>query len=366
MIDSLALSYYTIKKSTLIEALNDFGSAEAILNASFYELCRNNRFTERSAQKIISHRDEYRRRAEKELPEMADYGITVLAYGSKNYPSLLAECVDAPLVLYVLGCSDMEVKREKWISVIGTKRATDVGYIVAEKLITDIAAKSRDTVIVSSLTEGIEMKVHTVAVRAGLRCVAVLPCSIDQIQSEHFRELATEILSSGGSIVSEYPLGQRFMPFFFNERNRIVAGLSHATIVVEAPLESNTLKSADIAASYSREVFAFPGRVTDNSYKGNNFLIVSQRAQMMLSFEDVALSLEMNIEKSEVQQFMPQLTPDEKLIYDCLLDGDAHSEDEILERSGLDVARFYATVLAMELDELVVVLIGKMYIIKPR
>lgn len=366
MVDILALSYYNIKKSNLIEALNDFGSATAILDASLYELTVSGKFSEQAAEKILSCRDQYRTRALAELEVMKDYKIAVWCYGKEGYPSLLSNCEDAPLVLYSLGNCNLEVSNEKWISVIGTRSSTDTGFLTAKKMIDDIADDYSNTVIVSSLSEGIERITHKAAIKRGLRTVAILPCSIDNIQNESFRELAAEILKSGGTLISEYPLKQKYYKNIHSERNRIVAGISHITIVVEAPLKSNTLQTASIAESYNREVFAFPGRVTDNSYKGNNLLIKSGRAQMMLSFEDVAISLEIAKPKETKELFAPQLTHDERLIYNCLTDGDAHSEEEILEKTELTTSAFLSAIMNMELDDVVVSLIGKMYILKPR
>lgn len=366
IIDDLALSYYTIPKNTLISALRKFGSAEAIFKLSLCELMMEEAFEERTAEKILRHKDAYRAKAAEEYQRLQDYNIGVVAFGTPNYPTLLSECCDAPIVLYYIGNENLIVGDEKWISVIGTKSATEIGFLVTDNLIADIAAHHPDTVIVSSLSEGIERRVHAGAVKAGLRSVAVLHCPVETIGAESYRDLASQILKGNGTILSEYPIGAPYHNNRYNERNRIVAGMSHALILVEAPLASNTMTTVNIAKSYQRELYAFPGRVTDNNYKGNNVLIKSQTAEMITSFEDVALSLSMPRKSSISHQFTPQMTADERSVYDCLTDGAEHSDEELLSKTGFDSKHLSFLLISMESDSIIASLPGRLYMINPR
>lgn len=366
IIDDLALSYFNIPKSTLISALKKFGSAEKIFNSSLYELTMEDAFEEKTAEKILRHKKENLAKATIEYQRLRDYNIGIVSFGSHRYPTLLAECCDAPVILYYIGNENFTVDDEKWISIIGTKSATEIGYLVTDNMIADIAKYHPHTVIVSSLSEGIERRVHTQSVKAGLRSVAVLHVPLENIGNEGYRDLIAQILKTNGTIISEYPIDAPYYSNRYNERNRIVAGLSHAMILVEAPVESNTMTTVSMSKSYQREIFTFPGRVTDNNYKGNNTLIKSQSAEMITSFEDVALSLMMPRKSSMSSHFVPQMSVDEKIIYECLIDGAEHSDEELLDRTGFDSKHLTFLLISMESDAIIVSLPGRLYMIKPR
>ncbi|MEG0500535.1 MAG: DNA-processing protein DprA, partial [Rikenellaceae bacterium] len=252
MINSLAFTYFNFPKSTVIDALVKFGSAKAILNSSFYELTYGEAFSEKAAEKILRYKEEFCIRAAQEIKRMEDFGIKIIPYGSEQYPTLLAECEDAPSVLFVMGNCDLIVGNEKWITIVGTRSCSEIGMLITEKLLEDVSLKAKDTVVVSTLSAGIETKVHCEAIKRGLRAVGVISTSHDAIAN---LDLASEILKYGGAIISEYPLGKGYTPNAYAERNRIAAGLSHATVIVEADAGSNTLTTADLAKSYNREVF---------------------------------------------------------------------------------------------------------------
>lgn len=360
MIDQLAFSYFNFPKSVLKEALDKFGSAEKILNSSLYELTSNNAFDEKAAEKILQNKSEYRQRAVVEIKKMADFGISVIAYKDPQYPTLLATCNDAPTVLYVMGERTLVGEDEKWISVVGSRSFTDTGRLLTKKLIEDIAERAPQMIIVSSLSDGIESMAHEEAVKLGLRTVGVIASSFDNIRN---RDLVSRILKGGGTILSEYPLGQKYFPNCYAERNRIVAGLSHITIVVEAHAESKTLLTAKIAGSYDRDIFAFPGRVTDSSYRGNNDLIRTGEATLALSFEQIAMAMAWPLSKKIKNNFMPQMSIDETRIYECLLDGNEHSDEELMELTGMSAGEFYSVTILMVSNRLISELSGRMYII---
>lgn len=358
MVENLALTYFNFPKSSVIDALERFGSAEAIFDASFYELTAGEAFSEKAAEKILRHKEEYRKRASEEIEKMNDFGIKIIPYNSSNYPSLLAECEDAPSLIFVMGSCDLIVGNEKWITIIGTRSCSEIGTLITDKLIEDISQKANDTVIVSTLSAGIETKAHREAIKRGLRTVGVISTPHDSVANHN---LASEILRHRGAIISEYPLGTGYIPNAYTERNRIAAGLSHATVVVEADEKSNTLTTANLARSYNREVFAFPGRVTDSSFRGTNHLIRTHTAELILSFDDIAITMGYTMQ-SATPKFTPQMTAQEKRIYDCLTDGNEHSEDEILETTTLSARDFYAILPMMMCNDLIKSLPGKMYI----
>lgn len=360
MIDKLAFSYFNFPKSVLKDALDQFKSAENILNASLYELTSDHAFDEKAAELILRKKGEYRQRAAEEAQKMADYGIFIIAYGDSQYPDLLTHCSDAPALLYGMGRGDLESKDEKWISIVGSRSFTEMGALLTKKLIEEIADRAPETIIVSGLSDGIESLAHSEAVKRGLRTVGVIASSFDNIRN---RDLVSKILKEGGTILTEYPLGQKYYPSCYAERNRIVAGLSHATVVVEAHAESKTLVTANIASSYGRDIFAFPGRVTDSSYRGNNELIRTGMATLLLSLEQMAPAMGWVLPNKRKEKFMPQMSADERKIYDCLTDGDEHSSEELMERTEMSAGDFYSVTIPMISNHLIVQLSGQMYII---
>lgn len=358
MVKNLAFTYFNFPKITVINALEKFGSAEAIFDASLYELTAGEAFSEKAAEKILRHKEEYCKRASEEIKRMEDFGIKIIPYNSPDYPSLLVECEDAPSLLFIMGDSDLIVGREKWITIIGTRSCSEIGTLITDKLIEDISLKASDSVIVSTLSAGIETRAHREAIKRGLRTVGVISTPHDSIANHN---MASEILRHGGAIITEYPLGTGYIPNAYTERNRIAAGLSHATVIVEADEKSNTLTTANLAKSYNREVFAFPGRVTDSSFRGTNHLIRTHTAELILSFDDIAIAMGYTMQPT-VPKFAPQMTAQERVIYDCLTDGNEHSEDEILETTGLSARDFYAILPMMVCNDLIKSLPGRIYI----
>ncbi len=361
---TLALSYFSFKKSDLISFMDIFCSAQALLECSHYDMVNRYQLKERTADKIIAKRELFIERAERDIELLNDYQIRALTYGSRDYPTLLAECCDAPLVLYVMGRCDFTACNSKWFSITGTKSMSDCGMLTTSKLIEDIAAYDSEITTVSGLSDGVEKLVHRASMRLRLNSVAVIPYALDSIPTETLRMIIADIVKSGGTIVSEYPLGSNFFAGNHKECHRIIAGLSHATIVTEAPLDSNTLNTVNLADSYSREVFAYPGRAIDVSYAGCNATIKSGKAEMITSFSDIAISME--LESKRFIESTPATRPEGDMgkIYDVLSDGVAHSDEEIMLSSGLNAQQFNSLISMMELDDMVVALRGRMYIKK--
>ena len=364
LIDDVALSFIPLKKSDLITLLNRFGSAEKIFSLSHYELTANDGLVDKYADKLLKWRSDCYEKARFQIDYARDMCITIFAYMDDNYPTLLKECVDAPLVLYVMGNSDLVVKDAKWLSVIGTRSCSLFGPKLARDFVLEISQRQKESVIVSSLSYGIESHVHDEALKTGLRTVAILENSLDNIQSATYRDLASKILNSGGTLISEYPLKSTFRSQNYSERNRIVAGISHATIIIEANLNSNTLRTAECTLGYDRPLFAFPGRTSDESYKGSNKLLKSGNAEMITEFRDIEISLNMKKSIDPIDIFKPQLNPMESLIYECLKDGDMHSDEEIMDKTGLSAQQFSSTIMMMFLSDIVVETPGRMYIKK--
>lgn len=228
-------------------------------------------------------------RAEYILQLATHKGIRILVRGTADYPELLGECTDAPHILYVQGA--LPVNRGRWVAVVGTRKATPSGATATQRLVGDLAHSFDDLVVVSGLAFGIDKAAHLAAMEFGKPTVAVMAGWVEEVVPPSHHYIARRILHSGGAMVSDMPPGTIIKPGNFLSRNRLIAGLSHATIVAESAAKGGSLVTADIAASYDRPVFAVPGRGDDPLSSGTNALIKSSRAILYQSPSDLASEL---------------------------------------------------------------------------
>lgn len=210
------------------------------------------------------------------------HNIEVVFYLDPSYPRRLAECSDAPLLLYKKGANPLNY--ERWISVVGTRNATAYGKTICKELIRSFQGK--DIVVVSGLALGIDAYIHRYCIEFGVPTVAVLGHGLDRIYPNANRELAKQILQDG-ALLTEFPPNTLPDRENFPQRNRIVAGLCDATIVVESQAKGGSLITADLANGYSRDVFAFPGSVFLPTSSGCNDLIRSNKAHLIQSGQEV-------------------------------------------------------------------------------
>ncbi len=213
--------------------------------------------------------------AAKELDWARSKGVKVLFIWDERYPLLLKECSDAPLMLYYVGNGDLNGHFP--ISVVGTRLASSYGREACYGLVSSVSLDN--VMIVSGMAYGIDASAHKAALELDLPTVGVLPCGIDEIYPAHHRELARRILDKGG-VVTEFPPGSGVRKWHFLKRNRIIAGMSRATVVVESRIKGGAMRTAEYANSYDREVYAIPGRLCDTNSDGCNFLISRNMAQI--------------------------------------------------------------------------------------
>ena len=291
-IDDLALTLHPeLGCRTAIHLLECFGSAEAVFAASAGELVRRAELKPALARSLC--RREYHQAAERELAFCERNRIRPVAAGDESYPRRLLECADYPHVIYLKG--GPELSGGHWLSVVGTRKATPYGQKMCDRLIGELSALFPDLVVVSGLAYGIDVAAHRAAMQHGVRTVAVLGHPLTHIYPQAHTETARRIVSLGGTLISEYPSTARPDKAGFVQRNRLIAGLSDGTVIVEsaarggAPLSrGNETASADMAGGYHREVMAVPGRVGDRCAEGTNALIRSLKAQMVCSGADIA------------------------------------------------------------------------------
>lgn len=234
---------------------------------------------------IIKHLDcpAAHQRAEQELEFIEKHRITCIGYHDEAYPSRLRECDDAPALLFYRGNTTLNAQRV--ISIIGTRKCSDYGRDLCESFIRDLAAQFPDTLIVSGLAYGIDICAHRAALKHGLPTIGVLAHGLDRIYPSVHRNTAAQMTSHGG-LLTEYvsctePERQNFL-----QRNRIVAGMADATVVIESAAKGGALVTASIANSYGRDCYAFPGRTYDTASAGCNRLIRLNQAGLITSADD--------------------------------------------------------------------------------
>ena len=235
-------------------------------------------------------------RAEQELKWIEQEGINHLFYADIEYPMRLKQCEDAPLNLFYKG--NIDWGKDKFISIVGTRKSTPFGKSFTDKLVKDLAPYN--PVIVSGLAHGIDGAAHKAALKYGLKTIAVFAHGLDRVYPAAHANLA-QTITTNGCLLSDYLSETTPLPQNFASRNRIVAGLSEATIVVESAAKGGSLINADIANSYNREVFAVPKNPTEKNTKGCNYLIKSQQAILLESATDIIKGLNWDIKEKAMQ-----------------------------------------------------------------
>lgn len=339
-----------------------FGSAEAVLKASGEELTGRAALTEKAAEKVC--RSELLARAEAEGDFVREYGLRVLAFDSGAYPLNLKEnCADAPFLLYAEGGMDFNAGREKWVAVVGTRRATPYGARTCERIVRELADRYPGTVIVSGLAYGIDVTAHRAALKYGLKTVAVLAHGLEKIYPSSHRETAREIVRQGGALVTEFPSRTVTVKSHFLQRNRIMAGLTRATLVMESAARGGSLVTADIADSYGREVFAVPGRLDEPSFEGTNRLIKTNKARLLQTADDIGYYLGWQMPgRDRPAPVRPGLSPEEETVLSCF-EGDAPlTFEEVAERLHASFYQASCVLNGLESKGLVSSVPGQMYV----
>jgi DNA processing protein len=313
--------------------------------------------TEISNQKVLSI-------AEKEIEFIEKFNIKPLFYLDDEYPERLRQCEDSPIVLFVKGKSTISFNQEKYISIVGTRKATDYGKKVCEELISGLVDKGYSPVIVSGLAYGIDITAHKAALKHNLLTLAVLGHGLDIIYPISHRNTAKEIFETG-ALLTDFPSKTKFDRNNFIKRNRIIAGLSDATIVVESGAEGGALITADLANSYNREVFAVPGMVGAKYSEGCNQLIKSNKAALVETANDIEYFLgwePKNIRKQPKQIVLfSEFTEDEKKIVEFLRGVDQESIDIISIKIQIPVSKISSLLLNLEFAGVVKCKPGKVY-----
>lgn len=337
--------------------LGHFGSAEAIFKAKHKELLAVAGVGAVTANQISGNR--VLAQAEEQLKFIEKNQIEVLFFSEDNYPRRLRECYDAPVLLYYKGVANLNHPRI--ISVVGTRMATDYGRQLCKELTETL--KSYNVLIVSGLAYGIDVAAHKESIRNHIPTVGVLGHGLDRIYPYHHKQIAQDMLLNGG-LLSEFPLNTMPDRENFPKRNRIIAGLSDATIVVEATIKGGALITAEIANSYNRDVYAFPGRVKDEYSQGCNFLIKTNRAALINHPKDLVYYLgwaDTKLEQQALQTQLPLGLSIEEIKVLEVLKTAPSLIDEISNKTNIPQSKLAIHLLNLEMQGILISLPGKMY-----
>lgn len=313
----------------------------------------------------LSEMEHLAKRAEEELAFTQQNGIRCLCFHDTDYPSRLRECDDAPLLLYYKGNADLN--RAHVINMVGTRHCTDYGKDICRHFVAELKRLCPDVLIVSGLAYGVDIHSHRAALENGLDTVGVLAHGLDQIYPRLHRDTAIQMLSQGG-LLTEFMSRTNADKVNFVRRNRIVAGMADATVVVESAERGGALITADLAASYHRDVFAFPGRAGDQYSQGCNHLIRDSKAALLQTAQDLVNAMGWQTPLTAAgtvhavqQELFPELNEEEQRIIDSLKETDGLQINVLAVATNLPVHKLSAHLFNLEMKGIVRLMGGGMY-----
>lgn len=354
---------------TLIEGIGDVnaknllaycGSSKEVFKQKKSHLLKIPGIGEYLANSIVNSKAVLKK-AETEIKFIQKFKITPLFFTDENYPVRLKYCSDSPVMLYYKGNADLN--KEKIIGVVGTRKPSDYGKEKTRELVADL--KSSNAIIISGLAYGIDIWAHKTALDNGLETVGVLAHGLDRVYPQIHDKIARKMLEQGG-LLTDFMSGTNPDAVNFPKRNRIVAGLCDALVVVESKRQGGSLITATIAGSYNKDVFAFPGKANDPLAEGCNGLIKRNKASLIENAEDLLYAMQW--EEKENKKNSPKqtalllnLSEEEKLILTLF---DAKSEihiDELGHLAQLPISKLAGLLLQMEFSNIIKSKPGKMY-----
>ena len=343
---------------TAKKLINNCGSAEGVFKEKKSNLLKIDGIGTTTISDVFStyHFEE----AEKELKYIKDNDIKCLYFMDENYPEKLKHCIDGPILLFQSG--EINLKKQRIISIVGTRKITTYGTAFCEQLVEQLAPFN--PVIVSGFAYGTDITAQKAALKHNLQTVGCLAHGLNQIYPKVHKKYVADIEKHGGFLTEFWSTSNPDRENFL-KRNRIIAGLSEATIVIESAEKGGSLVTADIANSYNRDVFAVPGRTTDSQSVGCNNLIKYQKAQMLTNPMDIPYILNWQLEddkKPAIQkQLFVELEVDEKAIYNYLKDNSKQQLDTIALECEMPIFKVASLLLNMEIKGVIRPLPGKLF-----
>ncbi|MHA7059299.1 DNA-processing protein DprA [Aquimarina sp. M1] len=358
------IALLTLKKapnlgdSSIKKLIRAVGSAEAVLKEKPSRLLKIDGIGAIKVKEI--HKSEHQKAAEHELNFILDNRINYTAYDDTDYPEKLRHCIDGPVVLF--GKGNIDLKNKKLLSIVGTRKVTSYGVRFCEELIETIVPLN--PVIVSGFAYGVDITAQRAAVKHNLQTVGCLAHGLNQVYPKTHRKYMSQIEENGG-FFTDFWSTDTFDRKNFLGRNRIIAGLSEATIVIESADKGGSLVTAEIANSYNRDVFAVPGRVDDPQSAGCNMLIKTQRAHMLTTAADLLYMLNWELEEKEKpvvqKQLFVELEDDEKKVFSFLQKNGKELLDVIALQCKIPTFKAASILLNMELKGVIRPLPGKLF-----
>lgn len=339
--------------------VQEFGSAKAVFQAPRGLLEKKEGIGSVRARYIKKFNDF--KAAEKEISFLERYAITPHFINDPTYPRRLLHCYDAPLLLFQKGKADLNP--EKTVAVIGTRSHTDYGKKITDKLISDLAPFRVQ--VISGMAHGIDGIAHQAACRNNLATIGVLAHGLDQIYPPAHEKLAREMVLTNGALLSEFRHGVKPDKHHFPTRNRIVAGMADATIVIETGVQGGSIITAELANGYNKDVFAFPGKITDPKSAGCLRLIASNKAALITRAQDLVEAMGWGEKRpltgNPQRPLFPELSALEKTILEALNQSQPLHIDELHHHCQTPNSSLAGALLNLELNNLVHALPGKQY-----
>jgi len=338
------------------------GSVEGVFQEKEKNLMKIPGVGEVNAQKVV--RQNVLERAAKEVDYILKNNIQTFFYLDENYPTRLKNCSDAPIILYFKGNANLNERRI--ISIVGTRNATNYGKEICEELIRSFSERGYPILVVSGLAYGIDVHAHKACLKYNVPTVGVFAHGLDDIYPALHAPIAAKMLENGG-LISDFVSETKIDRQNFLQRNRIIAGLADATVIIESAEKGGALVTADIANSYNRDVFAFPGRSSDPFSRGCNKLIKFNEAVLVENAADIEKAMNWDVKTPSTRIFQTslfsELIPEEQKLIDLLKAGDRFV-DEITMETQMPMSKVSAMLLGLEFKGLVISLPGKMYRLK--
>ena len=338
--------------------ISNCGSAKEVLNEKLHTIKKIHGIGSFATKHLFDSNN--LKEAEKELKYIQTNNIETFYFQENKYPENLKQCIDGPILFFKDG--NFNIEHQPIISIVGTRNITSYGRDFCEKLIAEL--KPYNPIIVSGFAYGVDICAHRATLKNELQTIGVLAHGFEETYPKIHKKYVSEININGG-FITDFWHNDALQRENFLKRNRIVAGISEATIIIESAEKGGSLVTADIANSYSRDVFAVPGRTTDNYSKGCNDLIKRNKAAILTSANDLIELLNWNLEniklKSIQKQLFVELSETEQLVYDFLLKNGKELLDLIAINCKLPIYQATTILFNLEMKGVVKPLPGKLF-----
>ena len=338
------------------------GSAEAVFKERQQNLAKIPGIGEMLSREIVAQN--VLKRAEEEIDYIVKNSIQAYYYADRAYPFRLKECHDAPIVLYSKG--NCNLNDGKFVGIVGTRNSTEIGRENCQQLVRELAALQIEIVVVSGLAYGIDISAHKAALDSGIPTIGVVGHGLDRLYPSSHSAVALKMLSNG-ALLTEYLSGTNPEAPNFVQRNRIIAGLCDAIVVIESAKRGGSLITAEIANEYNRDVFAYPGRITDPYSAGCNALIRNNKASLIESAEDLCRFMSWEgvttkgVTAVQTTMFLDLTDEEQKLVAILRLHSDGFQVNELAIQMEKPFSKISALLLEMEFKGVVKCLPGNVY-----